>query len=83
MNIDKKNLDRARELLAELSVLEDIKKVCGNYDAKAYAVYSTQHNNNTKRYKEVQIKIPKEVMMVMEGYMSHRIDEIHKELESL
>lgn len=83
MNIEKKNLDRARELLAELSVLEDVKNVCGNYDAEAHAVYSTVHNSNTKRYKEVKIKMPKEVMMIMEGYMSHRIDEISKELESL
>lgn len=83
MNIEKKNLDRARELLAELATLEDVKKVCGNYDAKAHAVYSTVHNNNTKRYREVKIKMPKEVIMIMEGYMSHRIEEIHKELETM
>ncbi len=83
MNIDKKSLDKARELLAELSVLEDIKKVCGNYDAQAHAVYSTVHNNNTKRYKEVIIEMPKEVVLIMKDHIARRIDEIHKELEAL
>ena len=83
MNIDKKNLDRARELLAELSVLEDIKKICGNYDAKVHAVYSTVHNNNTKRYKEVKIEMPKEVMLIMKEHIDRRIDELRKELETL
>lgn len=83
MNIDKKNLDKARELLAELSVLEDVNKVCSNYDAEAHAVYSTVHNNNTKRYKEVKIKMPKEIMPVMKDHIARRIDEIHKELAAL
>ena len=83
MNIEKKNLDRARELLAELATLEDVEKVCGNYDAKVHAVYSTVHNNNTKRYKEVSIKMPKETVLLMKDYISHRIEEIHKELEAM
>lgn len=32
MNIEKKNLDRARELLAELKTLEEAEDVLGNYD---------------------------------------------------
>ena len=83
MNIEKKNLDKARELLAELSTLEDVKKVCGNYDAKVHAVYSTVHNNNTKRYREVVVKMPPEVLLVMKDYIARRIEEIHKELEAM
>ena len=49
MNIEKKNLDKARELLAELERLEEVDDVLGNYDARAYAVFRTCHNNNTKR----------------------------------
>jgi len=83
MNIDKKNLDKARELLAELSVLEDVSKVCINYDAQVHAVYSTKHNNNTHQYKEVKIRMPEAAFEVMKVYIAHRIDEIHKELEAL
>ena len=83
MNIEKKNLDKARELLAELANLEEVSKVCANYDATAHAVYSTQHNNNTKRYKEVIIEMPKEVVLIMKDHIARRIDEIHKELETL
>ena len=83
MKVDEKNLDRARKLLEELSTLEDIKKVCGNYDAKVHAIYSTAHNNNTKRYKEVRIEMPKEVVLIMKDHIERRIAEIHKELEAL
>lgn len=83
MNIDKNNLDKARELLAELSVLEDVRNLLDNYDAQAHAVYSTKHNNNTHQYKEVRIKMPPEAHMAMKDYIARRIDEIHKELETL
>ena len=83
MKVDKKNLDKARELLAELSNLEDIRNVWTNYDAEAHAVYSTKHNNNTHQYKEIRIKMPLEAHMAMKDYIARRIDEIHKELESL
>jgi len=83
MNIEKKNLDRARELLAELSTLEDVEDVLGNYDARAYAVFRTYHNNNIKELKEVRVRMPPDVRKAMNEYMSHRIYEIKKELESL
>lgn len=51
MNIEKKNLDKARELLAELKTLEEADDVLGNYDASAYAVFRTGYNNNTKTLK--------------------------------
>jgi len=83
MNIEKKNLDKARELLAELERLEEVDDVLGNYDARAYAVFRTCHNNNTKTLKEVRVPMPSDVSKAMREYMSHRIYEIKKELESL
>ena len=83
MNIEKKNLDEARKLLKELDVLEDVSDVCSNYDSKAYAVYTTVHNNNTKVPKEVRVQMPIEVVLAMKNYISHRIDEIKENLESM
>ena len=83
MNIEKKNLDKARKLLAELERLEEVDDVLGNYDARAYAVFRTCHNNNTKTPKEVRVPMPPDVSKAMREYMSHRIYEIKKELESL
>ena len=83
MNIEKKNLDKARELLAELERLEEVDDVLGNYDARAYAVFRTYYNNNTKTLKEVRVPMPPDVSKAMREYMSHRIYEIKKELESL
>lgn len=83
MNIEKKNLDKARELLAELETLEDVDDVLGNYDARTYAVFRTGHNHNTKTLKEVRVPMPPDVRKAMKEYMSHRIYEIKKELESL
>ena len=83
MKIEKQNLDKARELLAELANLEEVSKVCANYDAIAHAVYSTVHNNNTHQYKEVKVRMPEAAFEVMKVYIAHRIDEIHKELEAL
>ena len=83
MNIEKKNLDKARELLNELANLEDALDVFKNYDSRVQAVYSSKHNKNTKIYKEVRIKMPLQLVGAMESYIRHRIDEIHKELKSL
>ena len=83
MNIEKKNLNRAWELLNELKKLEDVSNVCRNYDVKKYAVFSTLHNNNTNQYKEVKIPMPPDICKTMSEYISNRIDEIKKELESL
>ena len=83
MNIEKENLDKARKLLAELKTLEEAKDVLGNYDARAYAVFITWHNNNTKTLKEVRVPMPPDVRKAMTEYMTHRIYEIKKELESL
>lgn len=83
MNIEKKNLDKARELLAELERLEEVDDVLGNYDASAYALFKTFHNNNTKTLKEVRVPMPPDVSKAMREYISHRIYEIKKELESL
>lgn len=83
MNIEKKNLDKARELLAELERLEEVDDVLGNYDASAYAIFKTCHNNNTKTLKEVRVPMPPDVSKAMREYISHRIYEIKKELESL
>lgn len=83
MNIEKKNLDKARELLAELERLEEVDDVLGNYDAMVYAIFKTCHNNNTKTLKEVRVPMPPDVSKAMREYISHRIYEIKKELESL
>ena len=83
MNIDKKNLDKVRELLNELSNLEDALDVFKNYDSRVQAVYSSKHNKNTKVYKEVRVEMPKEVMLIMKDHIARRIDEIHKELEAM
>lgn len=83
MNIEKKNLDKARELLAELERLEEVDDVLGNYDAMVYAIFETFHNNNTKILKEVKVPMPPDVSKAMREYISHRIYEIKKELESL
>lgn len=83
MNIEKKNLDRVRELLKELEKLEDVNDVLGNYDASVSAVFSTWHNSNTKRLKEVGIPMPADIRKSMNEYISNRIYEVKKELESL
>ncbi len=83
MNIEKKNLDKARELLAELERLEEVDDVLGNYDAMVYAIFETFHNNNNKTLKEVKVPMPPDVSKAMREYISHRIYEIKKELESL
>ena len=77
------NSDKARQLLNELAELKAVSDVCGNYDSKAYAVYTTFHNNNTKTLKEVRIPMPIEVILAMGNHISRRIAEIEKELESL
>ena len=83
MNIEKKNLDKARELLKELETLEEAYDVLGNYDARAYAVFKTSYNNNAKTLKEVRFPMPLDIRNSMIAYISHRIYEIKKELESL
>lgn len=83
MNIEKKNLDRARELLNELSNLEDALDVFKNYDSHVRVVYSSQHNKNTKVYKEVKVEMPLQLVGAMESYIRHRIYEIRKELEAI
>lgn len=83
MNIDEKNLEKARKLLKELAVLEDVRDVCNNYDSKAYAVYSTVHNNNTKVPKEARVPMPIEIVLAMKDFISDRIFEIKKELETM
>ena len=83
MNIEKKNLDKARKLLAELERLEEVDDVLGNYDAMVYAIFKTCHNNNTKTLKEVRVPMPPDVSKAMREDISHRIYEIKKELESL
>lgn len=64
MNIEKKSLEKARKLLAELKTLEEVDVVLGNYDASAYAVFQTYHNNNTKTLKEVSVPMPSAVRML-------------------
>lgn len=83
MNIEKKSLDKARELLAELERLEEVDDILDNYDSMSYAVFRTFHNHNTNTLKEVRIPMPPDVHKAMREYMSHRIYEIKKELESL
>lgn len=83
MNIEKKNLDKVRELLEELKKLEDANDILGNYDARVYAVFSTLHNNNLKVLKEVRIPMSGDIRKTMIEYISNRIYEIKKELESL
>jgi len=83
MNIEKKNLDKARELLNELANLEDALDVFKNYDSRVQAVYSSKHNKNTKVYKEVKVEMPIQLVRAMECHILRRIDEIHKELEAL
>lgn len=83
MNIEKKNLDKARKLLAELEKIEEVYDVLGNYDSESYAVFRTGHNNNTKILKEVKIPMPPDICKAMKEHMSHRVYEIKKELESL
>lgn len=74
MNIEKKNLDKARELLAELEMLEEID------DIILCAIFKICHNNTLE---EVRIPMPPRVRKDMRRYISHRIYEIKKELESL
>lgn len=83
MKVEKKTLDRARELLKELNDLEEAKDVMQNYDSKVYAFYRTFYNHNEKQLKEVKIKMPPEVVRVMSEYIENRIFEIKKELETL
>lgn len=83
MNIEKENLDKARKLLSELKTLEEAEDVLDNYDARAYAVFRTWHNNNTKTLKDVRVSMPPDLLEAMNKYMTHRICEIKKELESL
>lgn len=83
MNIEKKNLDKARKLLRELETLEEVNDVLGNYDASVSAVFSTFHNNNKKILKKVQISMPPDISKSMREYIANRIYEIKKELESL
>ena len=83
MKVEKKTLDRARELLKELNDLEEAKDVMQNYDSKVQVLYSTFYNHNIKELKEVKIKIPPEVVRVMSEYIENRIFEIKKELETL
>lgn len=83
MNTEKNNLTKARKLLAELATLEDVDNVLGNYDAKAYAVFSTCYNNNNRSSKTVEVSMPEDVKKLMLEHISHRISEIKKELESL
>ena len=83
MNIEKKNLDKARELLKELETLEEVYDVLGNYDSRAYAVFKTSYNNNSETPKEVRIPMPTDIRTSMIAYISHRIYEIKTVLESL
>lgn len=83
MKVEKKFLDRARELLEELDKLEEAKDVLTNYDSKVQVLYSTFHNHNLKELKQVIIKMPPEVVRTMSEYIENRIFEIKKELETL
>jgi len=83
MNIEKKNLDRARELLAELDKFESAVDILSNYDAKVYATFSTWYNHNIKETKKVQIPVPNDLIASLKAYVSDRIYAIKKELESM
>lgn len=83
MKVEKKFLDRARELLEELNNLEKAKDILQNYDSKVCVQYSTFYNHNRKELKEVKIKMPPEIIGSMNEYMENRIFEIKKELETL
>ena len=83
MNIEKKDLDKTRELLTELTKLEDVNDVLGNYDSDVRVVYSTGYNNGTKVVKEVSLPMPLNVRESMDKYISKRIAEIKKELKTL
>lgn len=83
MNIEKENLDKARELLKELEALEGVKDVCSNYDASAHVTFWTLHNSNRKEVKQVQIPLPLYMYKSMHEYVENRIYEVKKELESL
>ena len=83
MNIEKKSLDKARDLLSELKTLEDTYDVLGNYDVTVSAVFKTVHNNNKYISKTVSIPMPPDVSRAMKEFLDHRVYEIKKELESL
>lgn len=84
MNIEKRNLDKARKLLKELEALEEVRDVQSNYDASVSVVFTTLHNNNRKTLKEVRISMPSiDVRNSINEYVQNRIYEIKKELESL
>lgn len=83
MQINETNLKKAWELLSELEKLEEARGVTGNYDAKVYATFSTVHNYNAGTGKKVQITMPPDITKLMNEYISNRIFEIKKELESL
>ena len=83
MKVEKKFLDRARELLEELDKLEETKDVLTNYDSKVCVQYSTFYNHNRKELKAVKINMPPEIIGSMNEYIEKRIFEIKKELETL
>ncbi len=83
MQTNDKTLKEARKLLQELDELEDAIDVLGNYDAKAYYLFSTGHNNNTKVTKRVSIPMSAEVLQEVKEEIKLRITEIKKKIEEL
>ena len=55
MQTNDKTLKEARKLLQELDELEDAIDVLGNYDAKAYYLFSTGQQKSRKRLKNCKI----------------------------
>lgn len=79
----KETFIKARNLYEELENLENALDVLGNYDAKAYFCFTTFHNNNLKRRKEVKIPMQDEKIQETKQQIIQRIKQIKEEIEEL
>ena len=83
MNTSVKNLQKARELLKQLEVMEEAKDVWTNYDKKLYAEFYTAHNNNAAHSKTVRILLPQHLQEPILQWIDDEILRLRKELEKL
>ena len=83
MNTSVKNLQKARELLKQLEVMEETKDVWKNYDRKLYAEFYTAHNNNATHGKTVRVALPSQLQEAILKWVDDEILRLKEEIEKL
>lgn len=81
MTIEQANI--VSDLCKQRNQYQELLSITRNYDAKIQASFSSLHNENTKRYIERTMPLPKNIQDEIVEYIKGRISEIDKEIESI